>query len=335
LNQGRIRFANRGGRSDARAVRSPRPETPARAAPAGTRAPAIAVVIASLLTVVASVTGSGLGLIGRPASAQDAPPAPSIQDHEIPPITDGQISKIPVLVRDFRYEGAERRLLTTGESCEEILVQDLTFSDYLAVHRDNPRLAGGHADAEAIVYAEVVTRFGKVIMQGKLVDASTGNIAYEEDYPLGEPPDRWAIHAFSDDIVLYLTGERGVAQSRIAFVGDATGSKEIYVIDYDGARLSRISNLGSISISPAWSRDGSQIAFTTWASGNPDLVRMKIGAPDAIAVSARPGINSAPAWHPDGKRIAAALSFEGNTELYLMDLNGKALERLTGSRSST
>lgn len=279
---------------------------------------------------LAAAAFSSPALLLSTAWAQEpaAPPPSPPRDIEFQ-IFDGTITKTPVLVRDFRYEGTEHQLLTTGETCEEILAQDLTFSDFLAVTRENPRLGSGHADAEAIVYGEVVSRFGKVILKGKLVDAATGNLIFESDYPLGAPPDRWAIHAFSDDVVLYLTGERGVARSRIAFVGDATGSKEVYVIDYDGARLSRVSNLGSISISPAWSRDGTEIAFTTFASGNPDLVRVKVGSPDAIAVSARPGINSAPVWHPDGRRIAAALSFEGNTEIYLMDKNGKNLERLT------
>jgi len=61
-------------------------------------------------------------------------------------------------------------------------------------------------------------------------------IIFRKTYRLGDPPDRWAVHAFADDIVLFLTGERGVSQTRIAFVGDATGNKEIYLVDYDAPR---------------------------------------------------------------------------------------------------
>jgi TolB protein len=259
------------------------------------------------------------------------------QTVEVPAIIGGQISKIPILLRDFTYSGAERRLLTTGEACEDILEQDLIFSDYLEVRREGVRQfssAESRRPPQAIVSGQVSRSFGKVTLHGSLSDASSGELIFEEDYPLDEPPDRWTIHAFADDIVLYLTGERGVARTRVAFVGDATGSKEIYLVDYDGARLSRVTSLNTITISPAWSADGKQLAFTTYASGNPDLVRVQLGQQQVIAVSARPGINSAPAWHPNGQRIAAALSFEGNTEIYTMDVSGKGLQRLTFAENS-
>lgn len=295
------------------------------------------------IVIALAVNGSSIALAQNPqeppVQTQPQPDSSGTlpQTVDVPAIIGGQISKIPVLLRDFTYSGAERRLLTTGEACEDILEQDLIFSDFLGVRREGVRpftSAEALAPPQAIVAGEVSRTFGKVTLHGSLIDASSGELIFEDDYPLDEPPDRWTIHAFADDIVLYLTGEKGVAGSRIAFVGNATGSKEVYLVDYDGARLSRVTSLNTITISPAWSPDGKQLAFTTYASGNPDLVRVQLGQPQVMAVSARPGINSAPAWHPNGQRIAAALSFEGNTELYSMDPSGKNLQRLTFAENS-
>jgi TolB protein len=298
----------------------------------------------------ALVLGAALAFLsvgsGAFAQQQPTPQDPSRQGDEgasmprtveVPAIIGGQISKIPVLIRDFTYSGAERRLLTTGEACEDILEQDLIFSDYLDVRREGVRQfssAESQRPPQAIVAGEVSRSFGKVTLHGRLIDASSGELIFEDEYDLDEPPDRWTIHAFADDVVLYLTGERGVARTRIAFVGDATKSKEIYLVDYDGARLSRVTSLNTITISPTWSPDGKQLAFMTYASGNPDLVRVQLGQQQVIAVSARPGINSAPAWHPNGQRIAAALSFEGNSEIYTMDVSGKNLQRITFAENS-
>lgn len=248
-------------------------------------------------------------------------------------VSQDAVEKTPILVRDFTYDGAPRKLLARGEAPEEILVQDLEFSDFFDVAREGYARASGRTP-DAIVWGRVIERLGKVVLQGQVVDAENGDLIFQNDYPLGDPPDRWALHAFSDDIVLYLTGESGVATTRIAFVGTATGSKEIYLIDYDGARLARTTTLGSISLSPAWSPDANWIAFMTYASGNPDLVRAEVGSPNVVALSRRPGLNSAPAFHPKGDRIIATLSFEGNSELYTMNLEGGDLKRLTFEANS-
>ncbi|MCA9754556.1 MAG: PD40 domain-containing protein [Candidatus Eisenbacteria bacterium] len=241
-------------------------------------------------------------------------------------------AKTPILVRDFTYDGPPRKLLARGEAPEEIVVQDLEFSDYFDVSREGGRVSSQSHDA--VVWGRVVERFGKVVLQGQIIDAENGDLIYQNDYPLGDPPDRWALHAFSDDVVLYLTGEKGVSSTRIAFVGTATGSKEIYLIDYDGARLSRLTTLGSISLSPAWSPNGKSIAFMTYASGNPDLVIMDVGGSDVRALSRRQGLNSAPAYHPKGNKVIATLSFEGNSELYTMNAEGGELRRITFDTNS-
>ena len=286
---------------------------------------------ATLWASALRVAPHGLALFG--AVAFLGPAECLAQDEYEMIVNPDSAAKTPILVRNFTYDGPPRKLLTRGEAPEEILVQDLEFSDFFDVSREGyPRASAESPDA--VVWGRVIERFGKVVLQGQIIDAANGDLIYQHDYPLGDPPDRWALHAFSDDVVLYLTGESGVATTRIAFVGTATGSKEIYLIDYDGARLSRATTLGSISLSPAWSPDAKRIAFMTYASGNPDLVQIDIGSPNTVALSRREGLNSAPAWHPNGKRVIATLSFEGNSELYTMNDEGTDLRRLTFDTNS-
>lgn len=278
-----------------------------------------------LVLVVLGLLVPGLPALG-PAEAR-------AQDDWTITVNPEAAVKTPILVRNFTYDGPPRKLLTRGEAPEEILVQDLEFSDFFDVAREGYGSGSGKSP-DAVVWGRVIERFGKVILQGQIIDASNGDLIYQNDYPLGDPPDRWALHTFSDDVVLYLTGESGVATTRIAFVGTATGSKEIYLIDYDGARLTRATTLGSISLSPAWSPDSKSLAFMTYASGNPDLVRIDVGGANVVALSRREGLNSAPAWHPNGKSLIATLSFEGNSELYSMNAEGGELRRLTFDANS-
>jgi TolB protein len=246
----------------------------------------------------------------------------------------GTLFKIPVEVRDWEYVGVSRRLLESGEGCEDVLQHDLEYSDFIEVHRETFFLPG-KADStqmkriQAVASGQVALRMGQVRLDAQLVDPATGRVIFRKTYLLGDPPERWAVHGFADDIILYLTGERGVCESRIAFVGDATGHKEIYLVDWDGARIDQKTDFRSITLSPAWSPGGDRLAFTSFAHGNPELLGLDLRSGKTWTISARRGMNSAPAWSPDGQHLAVSMSFEGNSEIYIMDPSGKDPRRLT------
>jgi TolB protein len=69
-------------------------------------------------------------------------------------------------------------------------------------------------------------------------------------------------HKFADEIIFRLGGGiAGIAESKIYFVSERTGHKEIWMMDYDGANQQQITHQGSISLSPRISPDGSRLAF--------------------------------------------------------------------------
>ena len=75
---------------------------------------------------------------------------------------------------------------------------------------------------------------------------------------------RTMAHRFADEIISRLGGGiNGIAETKIYFVSNRTGSKEIWVMDYDGANQHAITHLGSISLSPRISPDNSRIAFSS------------------------------------------------------------------------
>jgi len=135
-------------------------------------------------------------------------------------------------------------------------------------------------------------------------------------------------HAFANDIVQTLTGNRGIAGSRIAFSATRTGRKEIYIGDCDGSALQQLTHDNSISVGPSLSPDGHLLAYTGYKAGYADiyLVNLSTGSRDRIIKY--PGTNSGAAFSPGGDRIACTLSKDGNPELYVCGLNGSA-RRLT------
>src|SRR5258708_33191986 len=75
---------------------------------------------------------------------------------------------------------------------------------------------------------------------------------------------------FAADI-LQQFGAKSLAGTKIYFVSDRSGTKEIWSMDYDGSRQRQLTQYKSTSSMPAVSTDGKMFAFTTYAGGNPQI----------------------------------------------------------------
>jgi TolB protein len=144
-------------------------------------------------------------------------------------------------------------------------------------------------------------------------------------------------HRIADEVVYQFTGERGIAETKIAYVSQLGPNKEIAMIDYDGFNQAQLTNLRSTSLSPAWSPSDSSVAFTSFFKGYPYVFRLYPFNPrrrgqEPELVSAWPGINTAPAWSPDGRVIALTLSKGGNPDIYVLRVGSSDFRQLTNSR---
>jgi TolB protein len=161
-------------------------------------------------------------------------------------------------------------------------------------------------------------------LDGKVTDHS-GRSAVAGTY---NGDARAKAHAFANDIVQTLTGNKGIAGSRIAFAATRSGRKEIYLADCGGSDIQQLTHDNSISVGPSLSPDGAKLAYTGYKAGYADiyLVNLSNGSRDRIIKF--PGTNSGPSFSPSGDRIACTLSKDGNPELYICGLGGSA-HRLT------
>lgn len=165
-------------------------------------------------------------------------------------------------------------------------------------------------------------------LQGQVADQG-GSIVLQKSYSGGP---RVAAHRFADDIVETLTGHKGIASSRIAFVSSRTGRKEIYTSDYDGANVRQLTHDGAISVAPALSPDGRKLAYTGYQSGYADVYLIDLASGARGRIVKFPGTNSGAAFSPNGGQIACTLSKDGNPELYVVGAGGGGARRLTSTR---
>jgi TolB protein len=159
----------------------------------------------------------------------------------------------------------------------------------------------------------------------------------------GAPTDlqvRKFAHQFADEIISKLSGGLpGVAGTQIAFVSSRGGSKEIWIMDYDGSNQRPLTSLKSISLTPRWSPDASRIAFTCFRPSNgvtsAQICMFSMDTGKLVSFPAFRGTNITPAWSTDGTQIIFSSSMQGNPELYLADLNGGRPKRLTQANGAS
>ena len=162
-----------------------------------------------------------------------------------------------------------------------------------------------------------------------LMDVLRKRVIFTKRFKTAPKSYRALAHAIADDIVLNLTGQKGISSTKIAYVSINAGHKEIYVCDYDGYNPYPVTNNKSINVSPVWSAGGDKLAYTSYKKGNPDLWMTDLKNSRTALLSSQVGLNSAPAWSPDGKYLALTLTRDKNAEIYLITPEGEIIRRLT------
>ena len=131
--------------------------------------------------------------------------------------------------------------------------------------------------------------------------------------------------------ILAQFGLVGIATTDIVFASDRdseTGSKNLWMMDYDGFGQCAITRNRYLDFQPRFSPDGAKLSFLSYPKKN---------APPVLAIHGEgpllegPGMLFSASWSPDGKRIAFSSTRDeaGNAEIYVMNRDGTAIRRLT------
>jgi TolB protein len=188
------------------------------------------------------------------------------------------------------------------------------------------------AGAHAGVHGLLTLRGDRLGVEMRLYDLTNPEqrVIASRTFEVAADQPRRLAHKMADEIMLQFTGERGVADTKIAYVVGPRGAKEITVADYDGHAARPLTRNGSINLMPVWGPDTRSLVYLSFKNGYPDLFRaFPFEKRPEQVVAAFAGINSSPAWSPDGRTLALTLSKDGNPEIYVLTLATGTLRRLT------
>lgn len=188
--------------------------------------------------------------------------------------------------------------------------------------------------AEMVVKGTTRSSIEGVTVDCRVYSTATGQSVFGKRYTAPKGGLKKLAHKIADDIIYAVTGETGIASTQIAFVANRTGKKQIYVMDFDGSNVRRLSNDNSICLSPDWSPDGEKLVFTSYRRSYPEIYLQRAGGGAPKPVASFPGLNATGAVSPDGGSMLLSLSKDGNPEIYQLNLMTGGLRRLTRTRSA-
>ena len=122
-------------------------------------------------------------------------------------------------------------------------------------------------------------------------------------------------------------------QDKVAYVGLATGTEEIWLTDIDGQNQRQLSHFRDQRhfLDLAWSPDGKQLVATLSISGNAQLYVVGADGGEPRRLTQTESIDTEPVFSADGKSIYFVSDRGGSPQIYRMAAQGGNAQRVTFS----
>ncbi len=257
--------------------------------------------------------------------------------------------KIRLAAADFKMAGNDPALSNAQQSFNQVLYSDLTNAgifDMVSKSMAPPVMPGSPqeinlsqwsappANAAMVAFGAINLQNGRDIVYGWLFDAKNTQspqvLGMQYNEAAGPDTARHIAHEFADAIIARLGGGiNGIAESKIFYVTDRSGAKEIWEMDYDGANQHQVTHVGQIALSPRISPDGSRLAFNELGPKGSDIRIYSMTLHRMVSFPIHDGTDFSPAWSPDGNSLAFSSSRTGDPEIWVSSASGFNLRRVT------
>jgi len=233
-------------------------------------------------------------------------------------------------------------ILSDAQNVHDVMRADLLFTRYFDVSEDGPNVtpatlkdslsAWNKAHASYVLTGNISYTAPYYTIKIYIYDVSMRSSVFAKAFQGTQNSLRRLAHVASDQVVNALTGKRGIADTRIAFANNSTRHKEIYVVDYDGENLKKLTNDKSISLLPRWSKDG-RIFYTTYKYRNPDIFAIDLKAGRISPIILKGGLSLIGGVSPDGKALAFTSTGGANPSIFIYNLETHKKTRITNKAS--
>lgn len=235
-------------------------------------------------------------------------------------ITSPGLKKLPVAVQ--RFSG--------NNEIRDIVKDDLTFTGLFdclddSAQIENPDQPFSPANWQGLG-AELVVK-GRVsdftansfLVAVSAYDVSEGREVLKKEYAATTDLARQAAHSIANDIYTVLTGQQGVFKTKVAFISDKGGRKELQVMDWDGYSMHGTGITGDILLSPHWSFDKTKFLYSAERRRQWGIYLLDMNTLKERNLLPASGLNIAGNFFPNDYEFTFTSSRDGHSGIYVAD----------------
>ena len=181
-------------------------------------------------------------------------------------ISNPFLRKTPIAVPVFQAADLDPAAMDAAASTTGLLSYYLDFTGYFTISDSGAFLEDPQTmnitgsgiryrnwtviGAELLITGSVVVRDGDAEFELRLFDTVKEKMLVGKRYRGSADNYGQVARRFCSEVVFAITGSRGFFDSKIAFVSNGTGHKEIYQCSFDGSNIRRFTHHDSISLFP-------------------------------------------------------------------------------------
>jgi len=258
------------------------------------------------------------------------------------------VTKIRIASADFKPGSTDPKTMPMKFVFDQTLYNDLRYAGVFDVVSKSmipntepgtpqeinlANWAAAPSSAAYVAFGNLSVNGGQLSVQGFLYDTH----AQQNAQLLGKQfsdvatveATRMIAHRFADEIVQQLTGIQGIAETKIYYVSDRSGHREIWSMDYDGFNQRQLTYLHTDSLAPAVSPDNSRVAFSSMGRDGWSIRMYSLILNRMVSFPMWGGTTLSPAWSSDGAKLAYSSARTGNPDIYVCDASGAGSHRIT------
>lgn len=281
-----------------------------------------------------------LVLPAQAPTSPSAPPASPPQGNQITGlITESGFTRTAIAVPPCKTDASTA---SQGRDILSIVADDLEFSGYFRLV--DPALFSGinledrvdydawkAMDADYLLLSTLRAQGGQLTLEGRLFDVKRKEMVTGKRIKGPESESRTLAHNLSAVILDYLFGAGIFPTSQILFTSHLGSTEDIFLCDYDGKGLIRLTAMGQLNVTPDVSPKGDRMVFTSILKDRQELFLLDRQGRRTKLYGEGEGLNANPRFSHDGRFVAFCSSRSGNPDVWLLNIETRALARLTVS----
>ena len=248
---------------------------------------------------------------------------------------------IPVAMPEFTFTETSVRNDEIKNIISSTLWNDLDFSrvfrlipkeHYSYIARFNPNSINfkdwASIQANILISGQLeITADDRIIVSVKVYEVGSERFIFGRNLGGKKEFGRLVAHRIADEMMKHF-GEKPIFTSKIVYISEKGNDRDIFIMDYDGARESRVTSNTVIELLPSWSNTNEKILYTSYRRLSPELYMFDLYSGKTELISTG-GSNYAADWSPQEDKIAFTSTKTGNAEIYVKDMKVGREKRLT------